>query len=158
MNCIVRFDGEYRFLSNFYSSEITLTHLPFDKVETEPITYVTLEHAYQAAKTAKRNERKLIVTSATPGAAKRFGKNVTLRPDWEDVKEKIMLGLLIEKFTKHEDLKSKLMATKGTHLVEGNLWHDNTWGVCFCICCSGLGKNLLGTTLMKIRDENLAKD
>ena len=156
MDCIIRFEGEYRFLSNFYSSEITLTHLPFDKVVTDPVTYATLEHAYQAAKTGNREDRNTIINAATPGASKRLGKYVNLREDWEDVKEQIMFELLIEKFTKHEDLKSKLLETKGVCLVEGNSWHDNTWGTCFCIRCSGFGKNLLGTMLMKIRDQFIA--
>ncbi len=52
------------------------------------------------------------------------------------------------KFTRHFDLREKLLATGDRKLVEGNTWGDTFWGV-----CRGNGKNHLGKILMKIRAE-----
>lgn len=56
------------------------------------------------------------------------------------------------KFTDPE-LKSKLLATGDEELVEGNTWHDRTWGRCVCSKCGGQGQNLLGQLLMELREE-----
>ena len=67
------FRDEYRFLSNFYKSPIVF----------ESDTYPTVEHAFQAAKTSDPEERAAIRANANPVIAKRKGRRVTLRPDWE---------------------------------------------------------------------------
>jgi ribA/ribD-fused uncharacterized protein len=143
----MRFDGtEYAFLSNFYPSEIVILD------GMEPKTYSTVEHAYQTAKTLDKEEREKIRTASTPGLAKSMGQKCKLRDDWEEVKDKIMLFCLKKKFEIPE-LKQKLMETGDAHLVEGNTWHDNHFGVCVCIKCGSVGKNILGTLLMQVRDE-----
>jgi ribA/ribD-fused uncharacterized protein len=140
---IVEFDGEYEFLSNFY-------HSPFTH---DGITYPTNEHFFQAMKTLDIETRKAIAAAPTPGAAKRMGRHVSLRPDWEKIKADVMrLGLTL-KFTDAE-LAEKLIATGDEELVEGNWWHDNTWGNCHCTECSRKGgRNLLGMLLMELRKE-----
>ena len=85
---------------------------------------------------------------STAKGAKRLGKKVTLRTDWDSVKIPIMYELVDNKF-KHFDLAEMLLATKNQHLVEGNWWGDTYWGV-----CKGVGQNKLGKMLMKLR-ENL---
>jgi predicted NAD-dependent protein-ADP-ribosyltransferase YbiA (DUF1768 family) len=60
---------------------------------------------------------------------------------------------LAYKFAHHPDLRQKLITTKGKTLIEGNFWHDNTWGDCYCENCKDTkGKNLLGRSLMALRD------
>ena len=138
---IVEFDGDYAFLSNFYPS--TIYH--------DGITYPTNEHFFQAMKTLDISERKAIAAAETPGLAKRMGRNVKLRPDWEKIKVDVMRLGLILKFTDAE-LAQKLIATGDEELVEGNWWHDNTWGNCHCTACSRKGgRNLLGMLLMELR-------
>jgi len=65
-----------------------------------------------------------------------------------------MFDLLRKKFSDdHPELKQKLIDTGDDHLVEGNTWHDNHFGVCVCIACGSVGKNVLGKALMRVRDE-----
>jgi len=151
----MKFDGtEYAFLSNFYPSKLELTHLYLDKVSTEPLLYSTVEHAYQASKTFNLEERESIRMASNPGASKRLGRHCALREDWEDIKYDVMLDLLRKKFSNdNPELMKKLINTGDSHLVEGNTWHDNNFGVCVCIECGSVGKNMLGKLLMKVRDE-----
>ena len=43
-----------------------------------------------------------------------------------------MADILTAKFTYNPELADKLVATTGRLLVEGNTWHDQTWGNCTC--------------------------
>ena len=137
MEQIALFILEYRFLSNFYPSPITY----------EGIRYPTVEHAFQAAKSLKASDKFCIAALSTPGKAKRAGRGLKLREDWEAVKLNVMKYLLILKF-QDKVLKEKLLETKGKELVEGNYWLDYFWGV-----CAGKGQNHLGKLLMQVRDE-----
>lgn len=135
------FNGNYRFLSNFYPSLINF----------EGIDYPTVEHAYQAAKTLDDDLRKTVV-SLSAGGAKRAGRNLKNREDWDDVKLTIMLTLLRKKF-RDPILASALKQTGDEELEEGNYWHDNFWGSCTCLKCGHKGENHLGKTLMQVRQE-----
>jgi ribA/ribD-fused uncharacterized protein len=135
MNKITKFRGEYFFLSNFYPKSIIW----------ENIQYPDSEHAYVAAKTLDINLRKYIATIGTPGKAKRFGRTLDLRPDWEQVKLYIMYSLLVRKFA-YPDLRAQLVNTGDAVLIEGNDWGDRFWGV-----YRGEGQNWLGTLLMDVR-------
>jgi len=139
---IVKFDGDNRFLSNFYPSKITY----------EGKVYDTTEHAYQASKTLDDNERESVRSAQGANAAKKAGRKVTLRKDWNDIKDDIMLSILRLKFS-DADLKDRLLKTQDKVLIEGNYWHDNWFGVCYCEKCKGIGKNRLGQLLMKVRSE-----
>lgn len=137
---IISFKGKYRFLSNFYPARVTY----------EDIEYSSVEVAYQASKAADKLDRDMI--HDLPAAeAKRVGKIIEIRKDWEQVKVIIMKRLLIHKFS-DKDLENKLLETGDSYIVEGNFWHDNFWGVCYCKECEGKGENVLGELLMAIRD------
>ena len=138
MTVIGPFDGEYRFLSNFFASSVVL-----DGEE-----YPSVEHAYQAAKTLVHSEQQQIKLAETPGKAKRLGRRVTLRSDWENVKIDVMARLVKQKFVSHSELTTKLLATGEAYLVEFNNWHDSFWG-----CSDGYGENHLGQILMQTRNE-----
>jgi ribA/ribD-fused uncharacterized protein len=139
---IPEFQGQYRFLSNFWRVS----------VEYESHWYRSTEAAYQAAKTLDLNQREEIRLAEKPGDAKRLGKKVTLRPDWDQVKTDIMRNLLEQKF-RQPDLKAKLLETGDEELVEGNKWHDNFFGICFCPKCGNCGQNILGKLLMELREK-----
>ena len=138
-NLIDEFDGEFAFLSNFYE-------LPSPITDEIGVTYWTVEHYFQAAKTLDREERRFISALDTPGKAKRVGRRVKLRPDWEEVKIDIMRNALIKKFM-DPLMREKLLETGNAILVEGNWWGDRFWGV-----CDGVGENHLGKLLMMIRE------
>lgn len=137
---ISSFTGDYRFLSNFYPSE----------VELDGVIYPSVEHAYQAAKTLDKKERTVFHKHPLPSAAeaKKLGRKLSMRSDWDGVKLQVMEDLLVQKFA-HADLKEQLSQTKGSLLVEGNWWGDSFWGV----DNRKGGQNHLGKLLMKIRDK-----
>jgi ribA/ribD-fused uncharacterized protein len=134
------FRGEYRFLSNYHIVD----------VEYDGKVYPSTEHAYQAAKTLNEKEREKIRSLTTPKDAKKLGKIITMRTDWDSIKFEVMLELIRKKFDlkHHPELAKKLLDTKDAELIEGNWWNDTTWGV-----CNGIGKNWLGKILMQVRDE-----
>jgi ribA/ribD-fused uncharacterized protein len=131
------FTGKYRFLSNFAPS----------KVDYFGDEYPTVEHAYQAAKTSDPQEREKVRLCKTPGEAKRMGRTITLRKDWEERKIEIMYMLCNHKFS--DPLFAAALLETGTEeLVEGNNWGDKFWGK-----VNGEGENWLGKILMQIREE-----
>lgn len=142
MREITSFKGEFEFLSNFYSSP----------VEMEDVTYPTVEHAFQAAKTGILHERERVRRATTPGKAKLVGKKITLTGGpaaWNARRVSVMKTLIRKKFT-DPDLRAKLLATGDATLIEGNTWNDKFWGV-----CNGVGENQLGKILMEVRAEIL---
>ena len=136
------FRGEHRFLSNFYP-----TPTPY-----RGVVFPASEHAYAAAKTSDPVAFQRVATASTPGEAKELGRGVELIPDWETVKFDAMWQILWAKFTYSTALRNKLLATRGSLLVEGNDWHDQTWGSCVCQRhVSVPGGNALGVMLKALR-------
>ena len=131
------FKGPFEFLSNFYEAPVTY----------EGLTFGNNEAAFQAQK-CLNEEEKAEFTSMPPGKAKRRGRQVALRPDWEQVKYGIMEDLVEAKFTQNPELAEKLIATGDRNLIEGNTWNDTCWGVNIH---TGEGQNHLGQILMKVR-------
>lgn len=152
---INKFEGKYRFLSNFYPCEI----------EYQGIKYPSVEHYYVAMKVnddqlidgrtyTSADVREYIAKISTAGEVKRFGRNkIKIRKDWNDVRLKVMNWGVREKFTKHENLKELLLSTTGDELIEGNYWHDVFFGVCECKKCNNKGENHLGRILMDVRNK-----
>ena len=134
---ITNFQDEHRFLSNFWPSPI----------KWKSAVWPTVEHAYQAAKSADPIIQEFVRCSRTPGIAKRRGRQVKARDDWDKVKLGIMRELVTKKFTQNKDLAKLLKETGDAELIEGNTWGDTFWGV-----CRGQGENHLGKILMEIRD------
>lgn len=145
---ITAFTGAHRFLSNFYPAV----------VEYEGMRFATVEHAYQAAKFNDRKSRRIIQEQPTPGAAKRAGRRIgDIRTDWNAVKNGIMRELVNVKF-ENGVLRHKLVETLPATLIEGNTWHDNYWGWCFCRECSALPhRNMLGVILTEVRSAAISE-
>ena len=132
------FKGDFEFLSNFADS--VFAH--------DGIVYPTNEHFYQAMKSDSRNERKRIAALTSPGRAKREGRKLDIRKDWESVKFSVMREGLALKFVEGSLLAEMLKATFPAVLEEGNTWGDRVWGV---DSKTGQGKNWLGELLMERR-------
>jgi ribA/ribD-fused uncharacterized protein len=134
---INEFQGEYRFLSNFWPAIVTLDN----------VRYPSVEHAYMAAKTTDQKTRMKIREQPTAAMAKKLGRSIQLRPDWKQIKLGVMESLVRQKF-QEIDLKTRLLATNNQEIIEGNTWNDTFWGV-----CRGKGENHLGKIIMKVRNE-----
>lgn len=138
---IFKFEGEYHFLSNFYPHPITV----------QGVEFPSSEHAYQCAKTLNPDDwEKFKDPNLTCAKAKKLGRKVKVRDDWNDIKLQVMEVILFEKFNPfaNPELYAKLKATGTAELIEGNYWGDEFWGV-----CDGVGENHLGKLLMKVRAE-----
>jgi ribA/ribD-fused uncharacterized protein len=142
---INHFTSDNEEYSNFYPVE----------VQFEGIVYPSVEHAFVAAKSLNIMFRKEIseMPADSAGLAKRKGRKVKLRPDWDLIKLRVMRELLDQKF-RQPKFKEKLLASGDAEIIEGNYWHDNYWGDCYCKKCINIkGKNHLGRLIMKIREE-----
>lgn len=146
---INQFDGKHEALSNFSTSTPI-----FVVIQPGMVSHVSaLEYGYQAYKSLDPGVRMLITGAPTPGKAKRIGQTVLLRPNWEQIKERVMKDLLIQKFTLNPKALEVLLGTGEEELIEGNNWHDSYWGMCSCAKCAGKGLNRLGVLLMEVRAE-----
>jgi hypothetical protein len=139
LKIIDRFTKEtgYDFLSNFYTSTVRF----------EGVLYPTVEHAYQASKTTDLRLREIIKRAANPLEAKKLGKCLKLREDWESVRIEIMRKLIREKF-ENPFLGHLLLKTDDAKLIMNNKFNDRFWGV-----YKGSGENWLGKILEEVREE-----
>jgi ribA/ribD-fused uncharacterized protein len=139
---ITEFQGEYRFLSNFWPCYLAY----------QDILYPTAEHAYQAAKVESLAIKTAIKNCATPAEAKDYFEihKIKPAPGWTLAKKLLVMEeLLMIKFGgKDPFLTRALLATGDADLVEGNTWNDTFWGQ-----SNGSGENHLGRLLMKVREE-----
>ncbi len=148
---ITSFHGENNkpgFLSNFYDSPVTY----------KGRTYNNVESAFQAAKSADEGTKDMF-TDMAGAEAKKFGRKVKLRSDWESTdnngvptKVKVMGNILREKF-KNPELRKQLLATGDAQLIEGNNWKDTYWGAVQNQSGEYVGANVLGQLLQQIRSE-----
>ena len=137
-NPIGQFFGAFRFLSNFFPAFVFY----------DGDLYPSVEHAYQAAKTADSHARLFIRSKATASDAKRAGQQVELRNGWDGMKIEVMEALVRDKFQRNPHLALRLLQTGERELIEGNHWGDTFWGT-----VNGIGENHLGKILMKVRNE-----
>lgn len=162
------FRNTYSWLSNFY----------FSPVKYEGVWFPCSENAYQAKKSSHLSNEEIAkyigaenlakyqlsldakklgyryFSIIRPAEAKKMGRIIPIRPDWETIKVDVMKDIVRLKFTQSSELRKHLLATENEELVEGNTWHDNFWGNCTCNnCCSIKGINMLGKILMEVREE-----
>lgn len=131
------FGGCYSFLSNFWECPLTVIGIP----------YRNSEAAYQAGKTLDIEVRKTF-SKLTGAEAKKRGKTVELRPNWDTVTKIEVMELCLRAKFCDPGARRLLVATGEAQLIEGNHWNDTFWGV-----CRGVGENYLGKLLMEIRSE-----
>ena len=138
------FRNAYFFLSNFYPCKISTSTLP-------NVFFPSVENAFQAFK-SKNPLDWLDFTHYTPAEAKRAGRKLQLRENWDTKRVAIMSNLVNQKF-QDPVLKAQLIGITAP-IIEHNTWHDNFWGQCTCSKCSSIeGKNMLGKILSKCRED-----
>lgn len=133
---ISEFLNNNHFLSNFY-----------------PCLGSSTEHLYQAAKTDDPMQKKFVMAQPSAALAKKVGRTVTIKENWEKEKLQVMLDIVRQKFNSSVDLRTKLLNTGDALLIEGNYWHDTFWGQCHCSKHNWEGENHLGEILMQVRAE-----
>lgn len=136
----------YKALSNMYSDKKKLDGGFFFEHNGTRYFANTVEHYYQANKTTDEEGFQRILLAKDGFSARRLGRTVPLRPDWNnEFKLTIMLYALYKKF-QNEKMASILLSTGNDILVE-NGWWDGFWG-----CgAKGKGQNMMGKALMTIR-------
>lgn len=136
---IKEFQGEHRWLSNFWPCSI----------EYQGKIYPSVEHFYVAMKTTDKSKREEIRLTSDAGKVKRLGRNLEIREDWEDIKLDVMLYGVTKKFSKdNPELMQKLIDLGDVYIQEGNRWGDKFWGVCLK---TDTGQNNLGKIIMKVQ-------
>ena len=87
---------------------------------------------------------------ASPMDAALEGRNRQnpLRPDWEEIKDEVMLQVLRMKFSQNPEIAKELLATGDALLIE-HTQNDAYWAD----GGDGSGKNKLGLLLMQVREE-----
>ena len=133
-------NDDYGFMSNF-------APYPFsDGAKIWP----TSEHYFQAKKFLVPQIQEKIRQIASPMDAALEGRNRQnpLRPDWEEVKDKVMLQALRMKFSQNPEISKELLATGDDILIE-HTRNDDYWAD----GGDGSGKNKLGLLLMQVREE-----
>jgi ribA/ribD-fused uncharacterized protein len=139
------FFGPFAFLSNFHPCLVCHDALPF----------MSSEHAYMFSKldlekytNVELNKLHHQINEMSCKDVKKWGKTVSLRPDWETVKYDTMASIVFDKFYRNLELREKLLATGDKYLEEKNFWLDVYWGVDYKLG----GQNNLGKILMKTRE------
>ena len=139
----VKFSGvsdKNGFFSNYASYPVNLE----DKV------WPTAEHYFQARQFKDQSLDSELVKYKSASIAVRISRENSgkKRSDWDKVQDKIMYEVVKAKFSQHEILREKLLATGDSPIVQhspdNDYWGDGG---------DGTGKNKLGKILMKVRKE-----
>jgi N-glycosidase YbiA len=123
-----------------------LSNFAVTPIELDGELWPSVEHYFQAQKTAKPGDSEAIRRARTPRDGKRMGRIASSRSDWDELKVGVMLHALRAKFTQHPPLRELLLSTGDRPIFEDSPT-DRIWGY------RNGGLNLLGKALMQIRDE-----
>lgn len=137
-----KFEYNGRFISNWFSNMVV------SPIKIDDITYRSVENYYQAQKSLDGYLRFSIATM-TPARARRRGREIKRRDDWEIIKYGVMKFALYHKFTQPM-WRDKLLSTGDEVIIEWNNWGDSIWGVPID---TNKGQNLLGKALMEVRSD-----
>lgn len=135
-NEIRGFFDNYRFLSNFHVSPCYYNGN----------CYMSTEHAFMAQKATNKEDHVYVASATTPQEARKRGKTILLRPDWDDIRIEVMYQVNLSKY-QDPLMRRRLQMTGNRYLEETNWWNDKFWGV-----CNGVGENNLGKVLMRVRE------
>lgn len=139
---MIKFWGEHDqpngYMSNFYPSTFIVPQIP-------GVLWPTNEHFFAAMKTTDKRLWPKFADCSTPLKAKKMGRSVKLRPDWEQIKISVMVTGLLCKFLQNERLLAQLVDTYPKVLHEDSPY-DQIWG------SRNGGLDLLGKCLVQVRE------
>ena len=152
--CFHLVDEPNGYLSNWYPSPFTLDGQRFTSVEQymmyrKSITFGDTETA------------QAILSTDNVGKIKALGRSVLGYSDtvWNGIRQIVVYRALLEKFRQNPDLKAQLLATH-PHTLAECAHQDKIWGIGITMHDEYRlepdlwpGQNLLGFTLMTVRDE-----
>lgn len=137
---ILFYEGEYYMFSNFSSFA----------VEYKGKMWMTVEHAYQAAKFEDKEVVELIHKSLSAHDSKKIAHahEDKINPAWDSIKVSVMEDIIRAKISMHPYVKKKLLETGSREIIEDS-HKDSFWG-------RGpdfKGRSELGKVWMRLRDE-----
>jgi len=144
---IYQFQGDDRWLSNFWSCNIILPA----EGDLPAMQFDALEKAYMAWKTLDLKAR-LEIQKMKPGTAKRFSYSNDFeyrQPYNNEMRIEIMHILIMQKFSlQNPELLRMLLETDNALIIEGNVHCDTFFGFDLD---NGYGQNTLGRIIMDVR-------
>ncbi|WP_320043615.1 NADAR family protein [uncultured Desulfobacter sp.] len=113
-------------------------------ITIDSFTWHSAEQYYQASKFTDEEIITKIKECSNPFLCAAIGqtREFKLRDDWEEIKVSVMERAIRARFDQHPDLADILRRSKGT--LYDHSAADDFWGI---------GANVTGKILMKIRDE-----
>ena len=114
------------------------------------VIFKASENVYQFLKLPEELKPEYINRFArmNPFTAKKITRKLPVKKDWNDIKLRVMFGVLKLKFYQHPYLIKKLIKIEGP-IVEYNYWKDTYWGYDINL---KKGENNLGKLLLLLRD------
>ena len=151
--CFHNPDEENGFLSNWYLSDFSADGIHFSSMEQ----YMMYKKAicFNDTETADR-----ILKTEDVSEIKALGRKVSGYDDniWSGIRQVTVYQGLLEKFSQNDELKDKLLKTGNSVLAECAV-KDTIWGIGLSMrdpdrleMTKWKGKNLLGYTLMMVRE------
>ncbi|MCR5103142.1 MAG: NADAR family protein [Eubacterium sp.] len=147
-------DEAYGYLSNWYLSDFSIEGIKFSSMEQ----YMMYKKAILFNDTEIASQ---IMETSNVGKIKALGRSVSNYNDtvWNGMRQPIIYKGLIEKFKQNDELKKKLLDTGNDILAECAV-QDKIWGIGLSMTdpnkndmTKWRGQNLLGFSLMLVRDE-----
>ena len=154
IRCFHNPDEENGYLSNWYLSDFKVDSIQFSSMEQ----YMMYKKAIVFNNTKITKE---ILETTDVSKIKALGRKVSNYDDtyWNGVRQIIIYKGLLEKFSRNEDLKKRLLNTGNDILAECAV-QDKIWGIGLSMkdvnrwdMEKWRGENLLGFALMMVREE-----
>lgn len=151
--CFHNPDEENGYLSNWYMSDFVIDGVKFSSMEKYMM--------YQKAQTFRDFEiAQKILKSNDVAQIKAYGRQVSNYEEviWNGIRQLVVYRGLTEKFSQNRDLRKRLVETEDAVLAECAV-QDKIWGIGLSMndpnrldIHKWKGNNLLGFTLMKVRE------
>ncbi len=136
----------------FQGGANALSNMAAYAVEWNGELWMTVEHAYQAAKFTDQDIKQQIKTARSAYDAKHIADEHrdVIKPDWQIERLTVMEALVKLKYEQHPHIQKKLLQTGEAEIIEDT--DDEFWGR----GATGAGKNQLGKIWMAVRDSRTA--